>query len=430
MDYMNEDQKKGEFDARAGLMQGYYNRDSTPGFDSSSQYQVQNGYNLGGFGGQNPIPGIHMVQQQQRQQQLLSQQMSLRGQNDNSILNLGSMNKPMNNFSMSPSMGLGYPPSRVMGSEVRGGGTFDHSNFPMLGSSRPPTAYSPGYGGEDFAIESEDFPALPGAQAPQLSATSSQQGLMSKNGHDATLSHSHLGSVGGKNLGSVGGGSFQQSPQAPAPQAESSHGAFDSSISMGMGALLGAGLAQGNHSLAGTQEAKFGLAGLLDVIRLTDQDMQTLALGTDLTTFGLNLNAAESLFPTFSSPFTDTPLAPEPSFRTPSCYMMNPPTLKAEHLSKFQIETLFYMFYSMPRDILQACAAQELYRRDWRFNAELKVWFKPRSQNEQMQSHPNATFWYFDVAAWDTRPFSRGSVGAMLTEEEVRVKVPAPAPAS
>jgi hypothetical protein len=38
---------------------------------------------------------------------------------------------------------------------------------------------------------------------------------------------------------------------------------------------------------------RFGLMGLLGVIRMTDQDLNTLALGCDLTTLGLNLNAAE-----------------------------------------------------------------------------------------------------------------------------------------
>jgi CCR4-NOT transcription complex subunit 2 len=38
---------------------------------------------------------------------------------------------------------------------------------------------------------------------------------------------------------------------------------------------------------------RFGLMGLLNVIRMTDQDLNTLALGFDLTTLGLNLNATE-----------------------------------------------------------------------------------------------------------------------------------------
>ena len=40
---------------------------------------------------------------------------------------------------------------------------------------------------------------------------------------------------------------------------------------------------------------RFGLLGLLSVIRMTDPDLNTLALGTDLTTLGLNLNSPEYL---------------------------------------------------------------------------------------------------------------------------------------
>jgi CCR4-NOT transcription complex subunit 2 len=38
------------------------------------------------------------------------------------------------------------------------------------------------------------------------------------------------------------------------------------------------------------------LLGLLSVIRMSDPDLTTLALGTDLTTLGLNLNSPEPLY--------------------------------------------------------------------------------------------------------------------------------------
>jgi CCR4-NOT transcription complex subunit 2 len=133
---------------------------------------------------------------------------------------------------------------------------------------------------------------------------------------------------------------------------------------------------------------------------------------------------------------------------------MHTPSLKTEHLSKFQLETLFYMFYSMPRDILQACAAQELYRREWRYHGELRLWLKVRGPQDLMQSHPNVQFIYFEVSAWETRLFNQnsggsgtGSAGAssssaaaasasiggrggltsgLLSEEETKVKVSPP----
>lgn len=153
--------------------------------------------------------------------------------------------------------------------------------------------------------------------------------------------------------------------------------------------------------------------------------MNTLAIGADLTTFGLNLNSPDCLYATFVNPFAENPASSEPLFTTPSCYIMPPPSLKIEHLSKFQMETVFYMFYSMPRDIMQALAAQELYRRDWRYHSELKLWLKPRTSNELMQSHPNVQFLCFDVSAWEPRLFTaqyRGNIAAgLLSEEDIHI---------
>jgi hypothetical protein len=48
-----------------------------------------------------------------------------------------------------------------------------------------------------------------------------------------------------------------------------------------------------------SKDVRYGLLGLLDVIRRTDKDLNTLALGNDLTTFGLNLNSTECLYTHF-----------------------------------------------------------------------------------------------------------------------------------
>ena len=92
------------------------------------------------------------------------------------------------------------------------------------------------------------------------------------------------------------------------------------------------------------------------------------------------------------------------------------------------METLFYLFYSMPKDLLQACAAQELYRRDWRYHGELRLWMKLRTQHELMQLQVNIQFLYFDVSGWEARLFTtqfRGNImTGFLTEDEIRVKVP------
>ena len=62
------------------------------------------------------------------------------------------------------------------------------------------------------------------------------------------------------------------------------------------------------------QPDRFGLLGLLSVIRMTDPDLTTLALGTDLTTLGLHLNSSDNVYKTFAHPWADNPLRPEPDF--------------------------------------------------------------------------------------------------------------------
>ena len=109
------------------------------------------------------------------------------------------------------------------------------------------------------------------------------------------------------------------------------------------------------------------------------------------------------------------------------CYYMQPPALKTGHLSKFQLETLFYIFYALPKDVLQAYSAQELYSRDWRYHAELKRWFKRASPADGVASIASGApqFVYFDINTWERRLFSGNlqnlSTG-FLTDDDVRVK--------
>ncbi|KAG2673618.1 hypothetical protein I3843_13G087800 [Carya illinoinensis] len=106
---------------------------------------------------------------------------------------------------------------------------------------------------------------------------------------------------------------------------------------------------------------QYGLLGLLSVIRMSNPDLTSLALGIDLTTLGLNLNSTENLHKTFGSPWSDEPAKGDPEFTVPQCYYAKqPPALHQSYFSKFTVDTLFYIFYSMPKDEAQLYAANEL----------------------------------------------------------------------
>lgn len=161
----------------------------------------------------------------------------------------------------------------------------------------------------------------------------------------------------------------------------------------------------------------FALKGLLQVIRMTDPDLNTLALGMDLTSLaGLNLNSTEVLYPTFASPWADSPMPREPTYDLPYCYYMQPPALKTSHLSKFRLETLFYIFYNMPRDTLQVYAAKELYSREWRFHKDLKVWVT-QARDSKNRAMP-AQLQFFDIHNWERRLFKDQWPKRDLTKEK------------
>lgn len=167
------------------------------------------------------------------------------------------------------------------------------------------------------------------------------------------------------------------------------------------------------------------MLGLLGVIRVTDRDLSTLAVGTDLTSLNLNLSSTEALHSSFAHPWAETPVTKEPLFTLPASYKVPQPALKTGHFSKFHEGTLLYIFYAMPRDILQSYAAQELYSRDWRYHKDTKLWFKREGAG------PAAAYSYWDITTWERKGYGANVaalVAGFMTEDETRVKASAPAP--
>lgn len=302
---------------------------------------------------------------------------------------------------------------------------FDINEFPALGGA-PGRAPGGGVGGS-----SGNSSAGGGSGAGGAMSNSGGGGSFGGFGREAGvgMSLSHHGRDLGPLMGDqdafpalgMGGGGPGGAPRAP-----SSGDAGSSDHTSGMSSS-----ADGN----GDDARQYGLLGLLSVVRMTDPDLNTLALGSDLTTLGLNLNSAKSLYATFASPWAEQPSAQtEPQFTLPSCYVMAaPPPLKHAHLQKFQLETLFHIFYAMPKDLLQAYAAAELYGREWRYHAELKLWFRRANQQDLPHLHADraaAQYVFFDLNSWECRLFSGNAhvvSSGLMSEEEVRIRPP-PAP--
>lgn len=157
------------------------------------------------------------------------------------------------------------------------------------------------------------------------------------------------------------------------------------------------------HGLQGVPD-RFGLLGLLSVIRMSEPDLTTLALGIDLTTLGLNLNSRDNLYRTFASPWADGPAKGEPEYTLPQCYSQQAPRLQPGYFARFSEETLFYIFYSMPKDEAQLFAASELCRKGWFFDKESGMWLTHVPQIESLvktNTYERGSYYFFDPNIWD-----------------------------
>lgn len=70
----------------------------------------------------------------------------------------------------------------------------------------------------------------------------------------------------------------------------------------------------------------------------------------------------------------------------------------------FSDETLFFIFYQNPRDVVQELSAGELYSRDWRWHKELQQWMMKDSQMAApirvSERSERGVYIFFDAINW------------------------------
>ncbi|PSR86658.1 NOT transcription complex subunit like [Actinidia chinensis var. chinensis] len=339
------------------------------------------------------------------------------------------------------------------------GSPFDFNDFPQL-SGRPGSAGGPqgqlgsfrkqGLGispivqqNQEFSIQNEDFPALPGFKGGNADYALDMH--QKEQLHDNTMSmvqsqNFSMGRSAGFNLGGV------YSAQRPQQQQQQQHAPVSSSGISFSGAnqdllhLRGSDMFQSSYSSYHSQTGGppgIGLRPLNSsntvsgmgsydqliqqyqqhpnqnqnqnqnhVIRMSDPDLTSLALGIDLTTLGLNLNSAENLHKAFGSPWSNEPAKGDPEFSLPQCYNAKQPrALTQSCFSKFPLDTVFYIFYSMPKDEAQIYAANELYNRGWFYHRERQLWFTRVSNMEPLvktNAYERGSYIGFDPNTWET----------------------------
>ncbi|KAF8333569.1 uncharacterized protein EI90DRAFT_2916367 [Cantharellus anzutake] len=151
---------------------------------------------------------------------------------------------------------------------------------------------------------------------------------------------------------------------------------------------------------------RWGLLGLLAVIRSADPDTALLGMGTDLGAVGLDMGNLDNLYSALITPWSDASaaLAVEPDFHVPACYNVQPTLPGPTKAASFSDETLFWMFYSSPRDVLQEVAAQELYNRNWRFHKDNRLWLTKESgtaPSVKTATYERGIYTFFDPENWE-----------------------------
>lgn len=95
------------------------------------------------------------------------------------------------------------------------------------------------------------------------------------------------------------------------------------------------------------------------------------------------------LYPTFAGPFAEPGSRPmQPDFRLPECYTVDNIHSVKDKVPHFSDETLFWIFYTQTRDIIQEFAAMELYVSQAGPNLELFPLTDPMAQNESQLAIP------------------------------------------
>jgi CCR4-NOT transcription complex subunit 2 len=143
--------------------------------------------------------------------------------------------------------------------------------------------------------------------------------------------------------------------------------------------VFGEGRSDRESALAGlTEKEKFGMKGYVVEQDNSSTAAKALLRGLDLSLLGINMGSQEPLLPTYPGPWAEANAAPlrplSSEYTIPDCYTVKKIAPLASRVTGFVDETLFFIFYTMPRDYVQMLVAQELVARKWRYHMREKQW--------------------------------------------------------
>ncbi|KAI6194495.1 NOT2-3-5 domain-containing protein [Aphelenchoides besseyi] len=252
----------------------------------------------------------------------------------------------------------------------------------------------------EFTLQSEDFPALPGAvqSQQQLNAVSSSQ-VIGSEAQSISSVHStfaqHQMSNPTANLLSNGTGNNENGKETKT--GIKTHN--DGSVS---------------NIPPGLLCDQYGMAGLVSFIRSADTTpgLVQISLGMDISKLGLKFPHSErNLHQTFAGPWSDAPCNPKDSdVKVPEEYLTNQfirEKLPPVKMGKLSEDLLFYIFYNSPGQVYQLAAASELYQRDWRYHMGKHVWVTRNPfyiAKELTAEYELGSYHIFDPVQWRKVP--------------------------
>ncbi|KAF2864557.1 hypothetical protein K470DRAFT_208473 [Piedraia hortae CBS 480.64] len=120
-----------------------------------------------------------------------------------------------------------------------------------------------------------------------------------------------------------------------------------------------------------------------------------------------DLASSDPILPTFhiygapqsaANPFDYTSRNTIPDYTLPNAYRVgNVPSIEAR-MDALSDETLFFIFFSQPRDVAQQRAAGELERREWRWHTVLRQWMRSDSPPGQSATATGPNLALVDMA--------------------------------
>ena len=171
-------------------------------------------------------------------------------------------------------------------------------------------------------------------------------------------------------------------------------------------------------------EDEFGLHALHDILSMKYSDLTALSLGYDIQSLGMQFGAKPkdpskdkrahpthpegALYATFRDPWDTSSSAAQtapllsPAFQPDPSHAVQRTPLRLDQLAALHVDTLFYIFYTYPRDVAQIAAAAELYRRKWAFDTSKRLWFLSNENANKAKPPKKETVAVFDPETWST----------------------------